>query len=447
MRKKLLLIQPVMKAYRERKDIAFPTEPLALEILAGLTPKEWEIRIIDEKIEAFQPENPEEADLVGVTAYTSTAPRAYEIANTYKKKGIPVVMGGVHASMLPKEALEYVDTVVTGEAEAVWGKVIADFEAKDMKKIYNGGNPDLKKMPKPRRDVVPSDYQYSGCTLQTGRGCPHNCEFCSVTCFNGFRRRKFPLNEILDELEAIPQKVVSFLDDNLIGYSKKDIEYAINLFKGLDERGIDKIWWTQVSLNFAQDKLLRLASKSGCMIVSIGIEAEDEDALKEMNKTLNLKMVRNTKYEDLFSLIHQYGIAIDGGMIYGLDSDTPEKLRKRTDFIINSSMDVGRIAALTPLPGTRLFERLKKEGRLLYTNFPKDWEYYDLQKVLFRPALMRPEELTEIIRESKEMLYCDTLIESKYKKTLNYTNDLAAFICKSYNVGHLRNARLLGTIN
>ncbi|MCG8640175.1 MAG: B12-binding domain-containing radical SAM protein [Desulfobacterales bacterium] len=447
MRKKLLLIQPVVEAYRERPDISFPTEPLALEIIAGLTPADWEIQVIDERLEALKTEDPEEADLVGLTAYTSTAPRAYEIAGTYKKRGIPVVMGGVHATVLPEEALDYVDTVVTGEAENIWGKVISDFEARDMQRVYNGGNPDLTTMPKPRRDVIPSHYHYPGSAIQTGRGCPHNCDFCAVTGFNGFRRRKFPLEEALEEFEAIPQSVVAFLDDNLIGYSKKDIDYALGLFRGIIDRGIKKIWWTQTSFHIAQHEILKYAAKSGCRMVSIGIEAENPAALREMNKKLNLKLVNNAQYEDLFALMHEYGVAVDGGFIYGLDADTPETLERRTDFIINSDLDIGRISPLTPLPGTRLFERMRKEGRLIHTNFPDDWELYDLQNIVFKPASMEPEELTEIVGESKKQVYSEAVIEEKFQRTRKNTDEVTAHMVKSFNLGYLRIARILGIIN
>ncbi|MCG8640174.1 MAG: B12-binding domain-containing radical SAM protein [Desulfobacterales bacterium] len=436
MRKKLLLIQPVVKAYRGRADIGFPTEPMALEIIAGLTPQDWEIQIIDERLEALNLDDPAEADLVGLTAYTSTAPRAYEISGTYKKRGIPVVMGGVHASMLTQEALNYVDTVVTGEAEGIWFRVIADFEAKEMQRLYHGGTPDLKEMPTPRRDVLPSHYQYHISALQTGRGCPHNCEFCAVTSFNGYRRRKFPVEQALDAFEAIPHRIVGFLDDNLIGHSKKDVEYAKTLFRGIIERGIKKTWVSPSSFNIAQKELLTLAAKSGCKLITIGIEAEDPDALKVMNKTLNLKMVATAKYEDLFALMHQYGIAVDGGFIYGLDTDTPEKLQRRTDYMINSNLDIGRISPLTPLPGTRLFKRMKKEGRLIHTNFPDDWELYDLQKVVFKPALMKAEALSEIVEESKKAIYSEEIIEKKFQRTLNATDSFTAHMVKSFNLGY-----------
>jgi radical SAM superfamily enzyme YgiQ (UPF0313 family) len=438
MRKKLLLIQPVAKSLRGKTDNAFLAEPLALQIIAGLTPNDWEITIIDERMEdRLNIFDIEEADLVGITSYTCTAPRAYEIADSYRKRGTPVVMGGIHASILPEEALKYVDTVVTGEAESIWGKVIADFEANDMQRIYNGGLSDLNRMPKLRRDVLPSHYQpyYS---IQTGRGCPHDCEFCSVTIFNGFQRRKFPLEEVLKEFKAIPHKVVLIADDNLVGHSKKDIDYAIGLFQGIIESGMNKMWTAQTSLNIAQDKVLRYASKSGCKIVSIGIEAEDTHALQEMNKTLNLNVLGKTKYDDIFALIHQYGIIVDGSFIYGLDTDTPEKLWRRTDFIINSDLDVARTSSITPLPGTRLFNRMKDEGRILYTNFPEDWELYDLEHVVIKPASMKPEELSEIFQETKRLIYSDKVLENKCQKILKATDEFTAYLLKSQYLGYQR---------
>lgn len=425
-----------MSVYREKSGQARPNEPLALEIIAGLTPKEWEIQIIDEQFETLQLENPEEADLVGLTSFTSTAPRAYEIADSYKRKGIPTVMGGIHASMLPEEALKYVNTVVIGEAENIWRRVIADFEAKDMKRVYNAGYYDLKKISRPRRDILPPHYRYSAGTLQTGRGCPNDCLFCSVTLFNGFRYRKTPIENVLDELEKIHQKIVLFLDDNLIGYSKKDKEYAIRLFQGINERGLKKILSVQSAFNFAQEEVLKYASMSGCKIVNIGIEAEDPAALKEINKRLNLKIV--DKYASLFDLIHQYGIAVDGNFIYGLDTDTPESLRRRTEFIIDSDLDMMRISPLTPLPGTRLFKYLQKEGRLIYTNFPDDWKHYDIQKVAFKPALMKPEKLTELIRESKMVIYSEENIENRFRKTLNATDEVTAYMLKAFNTSYRR---------
>ena len=221
MKKKLLLINPVAR-YIKRKSIFFknyidaPFQPLNLAIIAALTPDDWEIEIFDE---IFEPFSYREADLVGITSYTGSAPRAYQIAEVYRSRGIPVVMGGIHASMLPEEAQKFVDSVVVGEAEGVWEQVIRDFEAGRMQKVYRPEMLPMEGAPFPRRDLL-SD-RYSSSSVQTSRGCPKDCEFCSVTAFNGQQYRNRPVEEILDELETISNRFIFFVDDNFVEKGKK----------------------------------------------------------------------------------------------------------------------------------------------------------------------------------------------------------------------------------
>jgi len=201
MKKKLLLINPV----NPRKvgltvNLSSRFQPLGLGIVAAMTPDTWDVEIIDEN---FEPFIFRKADLVGLTAFTAAVNRAYEIASVYREKDIPTVLGGIHASMLPEEALKYVDTVVSGEAESVWHKILSDFEAGHMQRLYRGEWSDLKDMPKPRRDLFHRGYLFG--SIQTSRGCPMNCEFCSVTAFNGSRFRQRPVEDVLDELETISQ--------------------------------------------------------------------------------------------------------------------------------------------------------------------------------------------------------------------------------------------------
>lgn len=233
------------------------------------------------------------------------------------------------------------------------------------------------------------------------------------------------MEKVLDELETIPQKYVAFLDDNLIGHGKKDEEHALALFQGIIDRGIEKAWRCQASMNFGEnERLLEYAAKSGCQMVSFGVEAEDIDALKEMNKKVNLKIgVKN--YEKIFDRVHQHGMAIEASFIYALDSDTPEKLRRRTDYILNSAIDVPLISILTPVPGTKLFNRIRDEGRLLYTNFPDDWCRYGFMEISHRPALMEPEQLTDIYRESAHLIYSFQSIKRRSEKTLHATQKLS----------------------
>jgi len=411
--KRLILVNPVNPqrvGLTVNPSSRFP--PLGLGIVAALTPDDWEVALIDENFEPFKYQ---EADLVGLTAFTAAATRAYWIAGLYREKGIPTVMGGIHASVLPEEALRYVDAVVIGEAESVWPQVIADFETGRMQQVYRGEWLDLAGMPQPRHDLFHPGYRLG--SIQTSRGCPMDCEFCSVTAFNGRRYRQRPVEGVLDELESIPRKMIFFVDDNIIGYGQRAEERAITLFKGMIERGIRKDWFCQASMNFADnEEVLKYAARSGCRMVFLGVEAEDVDALDEVGKKMNLK-IGVDGYKETFRRINRHGIAVLGAFIYGMDGDTPGKLRRRTDYILRSGVDVIQITYLTPLTGTRLFARLHDEGRLLYTDFPADWDRYDMTEVTHRPAPMEAQALADAMHESSSRLYSRRSIWRKFVKT------------------------------
>ena len=418
-KKKLLLINPFSQYKKhELHDIHAMSPPLALGVIAALTPDSWDVEILDENFEDF---SYREADLVGITAVTASVNRAYELAAIYREKGIKTVIGGIHASMLPDEASKYVDVVVTGEAESIWKEFIRDIEAGNPVRQYDGKLLPMENMPHPRRDLFHPDYTYAN--IQTTRGCPMQCDFCSVHTFNGNCYRQRPVEEVLDELETIPHERVYFVDDNIIGYSKKSAARAKALFKGMIERGIRKDWYCQASLNFADDEeVLEYAAKSGCRMVLIGIESEKVHQLEEANKKLNLKMGIDS-YNSVFDRIHKYGMSVLGALIYGLDSDSKQDLFDRTRFAIESNMDAMQATIVTPLPGTGLYQRLEKEGRLLYTNFPKDWEHYHFLEVVHRPLKMAPNELMEAMWENWELLYNHRTIQKKMLQTLKSTRD------------------------
>lgn len=420
--KKLLLINPFNSYTRGGLyDTHAMSPPLALGIIAALTSGDWDIEIIDENFDEF---TFREADLVGLSAMTANIKRAYEISEIYRDRGITTVIGGIHASMLPEEAARFCDVVVSGEAESVWPLLISDFLAGRLKPRYKGEFLPMKNMPVPRRDLFHPAYTYAN--IQTTRGCPMKCDFCSVHTFNGSRYRQRPVEEVLNELETIPQQLVYFVDDNIIGYSKPSAERAISLFRGMIERGIKKDWYCQASLNVADnEEVLHYAAESGCRMILIGIESEKAEQLKEANKKLNLKMGIEM-YEEVFGRIHKYGISVLGALIYGLDSDTIPDLYARTQFAINSGMDAMQATIVTPLPGTGLFKRMEKGKRLLFTDFPDDWKHYHFLEVVHRPEKMDPEAFMEAMFDNWSIMYDEKLLQKKMLRSLKATKSAKA---------------------
>ncbi len=418
-RKKLVLINPFSPKKREELfDTSSISPPLGLGIIAALTPDDWDIQLIDENFETFKYT---QADLVGITALTSAANRAYELSELYRKKGVKTVLGGIHVSMCPDEAQQYADCIVIGEAECVWASILEDYTRNSLKKRYVGEMQDLSNAVFPRRDLFHNAYSYAN--IQTTRGCPMRCDFCSVHTFNGSKYRARPVDEVLDEIETIPDERLFFVDDNLIGYTKESAERAIALFKGMIERGIQKDWYCQASLNIADnDEVLKYAAASGCRMILIGIESEKIDQLQETNKKMNLK-VGVDHYEEAFQKIHKHGISVLGALVFGLDSDTLEDIENRTRFAIESGIDAMQATIITPLPGTGLYKRLEKEGRLLYTNYPEDWEHYHFLEVIHQPIKMSPETLMEAMEKCWTTLWEEKTLYRKMLKTLKETKN------------------------
>lgn len=389
--KKLWLIHPATIAktsgYGETKAWGMP--PLGLGYVAALTPKHWQVRIIDEHVEAVPFD--ELPHLVGIGAYTLNAPRAYQLAQEFRKKGVTTIFGGIHASMLPDETLQYADSVVIGEAESVWRQVIEDFETQKLQKKYIGKRNPMVNLPIPRRDLFSSKYEMD--IIQTTRGCPFTCDFCSVTAFNGNEYRQRPIDEVLDEIQTIKKKFLYIIDDNILGVGKDAEKRAITLFKGMIERKIKKYWATQASVNFADNpEVLRYAYKSGCRSVYIGFESIIHESLNEMKKGINLKHGMEG-FKKAIKKIHRHGICIVGAFIVGNDHDDIRVFQQIYQFMQEVNLDVLSLACLTPLPGTGLFQRLQNEKRIIYADFPDDWERYDTDQVVIKPKKMSVDQL------------------------------------------------------
>ena len=387
---RLLLINPSITYQSVGITSATAWPPLNLPYLAAVTPHHYQIEIIDENVEAFKYK---ETDVVGITALTASVFRAYQIAQIYREKGVPIIMGGIHVSMMPEEALRYCDAVVIGEAEEVWPKVLEDFEAGTLQEEYRGSWANMETLPIPRRDILQNPYYRWG-SIQTSRGCPMNCSFCSVTAFNGRRFRRRNLDSVIEELEQIPQKWVGLTDDNLIGFGKKDLEWTYSFFSRILQKGIKKYFFTQASILFGEDReLVRLAAKAGLKVVFTGIESVNPKTLQSYQKGINLERLHHGRYKELISNIRKEGIVFLGAFVLGSDDDDISVFHSTLEFIKSSHIDVIQTTKPTPLPGTQLWDSLQKEGRILDQNFPEAWKEYRLSRLVYKPARMTIEEV------------------------------------------------------
>jgi len=359
------------------KDIWFAR--LTLTALAALTPPDIEVKITDENVEPIDFE--EDVDLVGVTGMVMHAPRAYQIAQRFRQRGIPVVMGGPHASSLPLEAKEYVDAVVIGEAENVWEGLIEDYKKGCLKPFYKEDTfCSMERLPFPRLDLLRKNAYMTVNCVQTTRGCPHQCDFCHVTHFFGKTYRCRPVEEVIEEVKRLDGEFVVFIDDNIAG----NRHYARELFTQL--KPLKKKWASQASMTLTRDpELLKLAAESGCVSLFIGVESLSSENLKEVNKAFN----QVSQFEEAMKALHDHDIMILAGFIFGLDHDDEGVFERTLRFCERNRIELPTFFILTPLPGTALFQRMESEGRLLH----KDWGQYNGATVVFKPRLMTEETL------------------------------------------------------
>ena len=392
---RLYLINPsnplvsIIDAGKNRWNRCRVWKPLGLMVIAGLTPEDWEITIIDENMDVPDYSSMPGPDLVGITAFTSQAVRAYELAAQFRQKSVPVVLGGIHATMCRDEAAKYVDAIVSGEAERVWGNVLEDVRHNCLKPLYEGGLADMKEIPSARHDLLKGKYAFG--SIQTTRGCPLNCNFCSVTSFNGARFRQRPIDQIIREFQQVPEKHVLIVDDNLIGTRREHFKRAKDLFRAMIQADLKKNWVGQSTINVANDdELLSLAAAAGCKGLFIGFESPEPDGVREISG--KNKLCRSDELANAVKHIQAHGIIVAGSFIIGFDSDKPGIGKRIADTADHYGVDFVNVLFLTPLPGTRLWDDFDSQNRITIRDFPENWKYYTLTYPVVRYKNLTPDE-------------------------------------------------------
>ena len=388
---KILLISPASGHWRgisKRRWFngkTFRFSMLSLLTVAELSPADAEILIVDEQTEQI----PDDGgyDVVGITAMTAAAPRAYEIARRFRELGVPVVMGGFHATLNPNEALQHVDAVVVGSAFGAWERVVEDIRDGRLERVYHGDSAGSIPVTLPRHLVDRSDYVTVNSTYAT-LGCKNACRFCSIAAFHKGERHHRRVEDVVREIESFRERFFLFIDDNLT----QDRDYVVKLLERL--RPLGKKWITQASIDVADDdELLPLMRDAGCIGLFIGLETFNERALDSQDKGFNAP----DQYRAAVAKIHRHGMFVEAGIMFGFDTDRPEVFRTTLDMLGHIGIDAIQASILTPLPGTPLFDSMR--ARLIDAN----WEHYDYRHVVFAPRRMTSDQLQSgadwVIRE------------------------------------------------
>jgi len=380
---RVLLLLPRGPLYRHRTGILKKTlryAPLTLTTLAALIPEELnaEVELVDEGVADIDQNH--DADLIGISVITGTAPRAYELADRFRQRGTTVVLGGVHPTLMPEEAGRHADAVVVGYAERTWPRLLRDFVAGRMKARYEQGDDlSLANLPLARRELLDARHYTTIHTFEATRGCIHRCEFCVVPAAWG-RPLQRPVGEVVADIRQMRSRRLIFLDLNLIA----DMAYAKQLFTALIPLKIK--WGGLATTAIAWDnELLDLVARSGCRGLLLGFESLSHESLGETRKGFNTRR----DYYWVVRCLHERGIAIMGCFAFGFDHDDGSTFGETVDFVMDANIDLPRYAIVTPFPGTPLFERLKQERRIL----TEDWSLYDGQHVVYQPRHMSPTEL------------------------------------------------------
>ena len=401
----LLQLGLTLPGFVERSKVIASLPSLSLLTLAGLTPPTFEVEYMEIADLKSAPELPDHFDLVALTSLSAQIYEAYKVADTYRARGTPVVMGGLHVSSLPDEALEHCTAVVIGEGEPMWPELLDDFERGQLRPRYeqaSRGAFDLRHAPMPRFDLL-DPGKYNRITVQTSRGCPHRCEFCASSILLTPRYKLKPVEKVIAEIRAIktiwPRPFIEFADDN----SFVNTPHAKELLRALARENVR--WFTEADINVARDdEMLALMRDSGCQQVLIGLESPHRHSLDGIELNGNWKVRQQDRYKTAIEKIQSYGITVNGCFIMGLDGDTPEVFDDVLNFVRDSGLYEVQVTFLTAFPGTPLYHRLKREGRIIED---RAWDKCTLFDINIRPRGMSVDDLHRGFLKLVKQLYSE----------------------------------------
>ncbi len=422
---KLTIIQPAIGKKDEKNYVrTWQMEPLPPAIIASLTPSDVELSFYDDRIENIPYD--EKTDLVAMPVETFTAKRAYMIASKFKERKIPVILGGIHPTLVPDEAMDFADCVVVGEVEGIWPQIIDDFKNNGLKEIYNAQKTDLKGI-KPNREIFKGKNYLPLALVETGRGCVFSCDFCSIYAAHNKTHRRRPIEDIVNEIKSLKQKNVFLVDDNITA----NVTAAKELFKALKPLKIK--WISQSTVNIAHDdELLRLMVDAGCVGLLIGFESLSPENLKLMNKGWNISL---QNYHDALEKIRNHGLVLYGAFIFGYDYDSEETFKQVLEFAQKEKFFIAAFNYIMPFPKTPLYKRYEEEGMLV---FDKWWlsETYHFGDVAFRPKSMSTKELEERIHDIRRKFYSVSSMMKRMEYKANCKNifNLALFYSLNFSL-------------